>query len=291
MRCGLLFTVLCLSAGVRAQLVLVDGTSMSVGGGTQVRVEGAATWVLETGSSLVNDGSISFGPAATLDEQPGAAIMGGGTERTHRAYPVPLSNEEPAGLGFSLSTTTAPDSLLIVRGHLPRVNNTNNASIARWFEVRSANGTLPGSTGTFAYDQSELNGIPEAALRMASNNDGGVWWPELNSALDQANNTATATLPDSLGWFTLFDDAVITEVGENVPAQSVFVLFPTVADEQVTVVGKSRIAECLVLDASGRTVAAMTGTGLSTGIDVRHFAPGSYVVRINRTSILRFVKP
>lgn len=291
MRNATVLSTLVLSSGLAAQAVLVSGTAVSVAPGTTVRVQGTTTWVLETGSSLVNDGSIEFGPMATLDEQPGAPITGSGTERTHRLYPAPLSNEEPAGLGFSLTTTSAPDSLLIVRGHLPRVNNTNNESIARWFEVRSANGTLPGSTGTLAYDQSELNGIPEAALRMASNNDGGVWWPELNSSLDQAGNTATAPLPDSLGWFTLFDDAVITEVGGNVPAQSGFALFPTVADQQVTIVGLARIDACMVLDASGRTVVTGASNGLSAELDVRHLAPGSYVVRVNGSATLRFVKP
>ncbi|QQR85774.1 MAG: T9SS type A sorting domain-containing protein [Flavobacteriales bacterium] len=291
MRNNLVLSALVVSSGLAAQAVLVSGTSLSVASGTALRVEGTTTWLLESGSSFINDGSVVFGPVAVLDEQPGAPITGSGTERTHRYYPAPLASEEPAGLGFSLTTTSAPDSLLIVRGHLPRLNNTNNESIARWFEVRGANGTLPGSTGTFAYDQSELNGIPEAALRMASNNNGGAWWPELNSTLDQANNTASASLPDSLGWFTLFDDAVITEVGEYVPVLNGFALFPTVANEEVTIVGKSHVTECLVMDASGRTVAAATGTGMSTGIDVRHLAPGTYVVRVNGSATLRFVKP
>ena len=291
MRNALSFSALVLSGGLTAQAVLVSGTSLTLASGTALRVEGATSWVLEAGSSLVNDGSLVFGPQATLDEEPGAPIIGGGTEETRRLYPAPLSNEEPAGLGFSLTTTIAPDSLLIVRGHLPRVNNAGNQSIARWFEVRGSNGSLSGSNGTLSYDPSELNGIPEAALRMASNNDGGVWWPELNSTLDQANNNATSSLPDSLGWFTLFDDAVITEVGENLAEQSGFALFPTVADEQVTIVGQVRIDECMVLDATGRTVVTGASNGLSAELDVRHLAPGTYVVHVNGTATLRFVKP
>lgn len=291
MRNATVLSALVLSSGLAAQAVLVSGTAVSVAPGTTLRVHGTTTWVLETGSSLVNDGSIVFGPQATLDEEPGAPIIGSGTEETHRFYPAPLFNEEPAGLGFSQTTTSAPDSLLIVRGHLPRVNNTGNESIARWFEVRTANGPLPGSTGTLSYDPSELNGIAEAALRMAGNNDGGAWWPELNSTLDQANNNATSSLPDSLGWFTLFDDAEITEVGENLPVQRGFALFPTVADEQVTIVGQVRIDACMVLDATGHAVVTVASNGLSAELDVRHLAPGSYVVHVNGTATLRFVKP
>lgn len=291
MRNTMALSALVLSSGLVAQAVLVSGTSLSVATGTTLRVEGTTTWLLESGSSFINDGSVVFGPAATLDEQLGAPITGSGTERTHRLYPAPMANEEPAGLGFSLTTTSAPDSLLIVRGHLPLTNNSNNEGIARWFEVRSSSATLPGSTGTLGYDPSELNGIPEAALRMASNNNGGVWWPELNSSLDQANNTASASLPDSLGWFTLFDDAVITEVGENMTAQSGFVLYPTVADERVTIVGQIRIGAATVLDASGRAVVTVANNGLSVDLDISHLAAGSYVVRVNGTSTLRFVKP
>lgn len=291
MRNVLAISALVLSGELTAQAVLMSGTSLTLAPGTALRVEGATSWVLETGSSLVNDGSIVFGPQATLDEEPGAPIIGSGTEETHRLYPAPLSNEEPAGLGFSLTTASAPDSLLIVRGHLPRVNNTNNESIARWFEVRSSNATLPGTTGTLTYDPSELNSIPEAALRMASNNDGGAWWPELNSTLDQVNNNANSSLPDSLGWFTLFDDAVITEIGENLPVQCGFALFPTLADEQVTVVGQVRIDACAVLDAMGRTVVTGASNGLSAELNVRHLAPGTYVVHVNGTATLRFVKP
>lgn len=291
MRNMMALSTLVLSSGLVAQAVLVSGTSLSIASGTTLRVEGTITWLVESGSSFINDGSVVFGPAATLDEQPGAPITGTGTERTHRLYPGPLANVDPAGLGFSLTTTSAPDSLLIVRGHLPRANNTNSEGVARWYELRSSDATLPGSTGTLAYDPSELNGIPEAALRMASNSDGGVWWPELNSSLDQVNNTASASLPDSLGWFTLFDDAVITEVGDNVTTQSGFVLYPTVADERVTIVGQVRIDAARVLDASGREVVTIANNGLSVDLDISHLAAGSYVVRINGAAPLRFVKP
>ena len=137
-----------------------------------------------------------------------------------------------------------------------------------------------------AYDQAELNNIAETALRMARNSDGGAWWPELASSIDVGANMATAALPDSLGWFTLFDDALISDVAQ-VSDDNDFFLVPTVAGEMVTVRGATRIGSIAVFDARGRLVhSTMTAV-----VDVSTLASGVYAVLVNGTHHLRFVKP
>ena len=279
--CGAVIALAC-----HGQMVLNAGTAMTVTGGTTVRIEAPVTFTVEAGSTLVNDGRIVFGPQAELDEQAGAPITGTGTEITSRQYSTPLNSTGPAGLGFSFTTALAPDSFIVERGHVPRINNIAAESIARWYRVRSGTVQGLGATGVLAYDPTELNSIAETALRMARNSDGGAWWPELASSIDVGANTATAALPDILGWFTLFDDAVISDVAV-VNEDNDFFLVPTVADEMVTVHGATRIGSIAVFDARGRLVhSTMTAV-----VDVSTLASGVYAVRVNGTHHLRFVKP
>lgn len=275
----------------QGQMVLNAGTSLAVSSGTILRVEAPLTFTVQVGSSLVNDGRMVFGPQAELDEQAGAPVTGAGTEITSRLYSTPLTSTEPAGLGFSFTTALAPDSFIVERGHVPRINNIAAESIARWYRVRSGTVQGLGASGVLAYDLTELNGITETALRMGRNNNGGAWWPELGSTLDLGLHTATATLPDSLGWFTLFDDAVISDVAE-LNDGSDYYLYPAVAGATVAVYGVQRIGTITVFDARGRTVHATTAsTGTTAELDVSALAPGAYAVLVNGTHHLRFVKP
>ncbi|MFZ1689179.1 MAG: T9SS type A sorting domain-containing protein [Flavobacteriales bacterium] len=271
-------------------MVLHQGTSLAVSNGTTLHIEAPVSFTVEAGSYMVNDGRIVFGPQAELDEQAGAPITGAGTEITSRLYSAPLTFTEPAGLGFSFTTALAPDSFIVERGHLPRINNLAVESIARWYRVRSGAVQALGASGVLFFDLTELNGIPEAALRMARSGTGGTWWPELGSTIDLGAHTATATLPDSLGWFTLFDDAVISDVAVLVGRDG-FHLFPTVATGTVTVHGATRIGPFQVFDARGRIVYSGSASTTNAVIDISMLSPGAYAVLVNGTHQLRFVKP
>lgn len=281
-----------IAATVHGQMVLNSGTAMNVAPGTDIRIEAAVVFDVQTGAALVNDGHIAFGTQASLAEAPGWPIVGVGTESTARYYASPLSATAPAGLGFSFTTALAPDSFVVERGHLPRLNNQNVESIARWYHVRCGTVAGLGATGVLAYDLTELNGIPEAALRMARNGNGGAWWPELSSTLDLGLHTATAALPDSLGWFTLFDDAVISTTGELGALNSVFQLAPTLVADHLTVRGTERIGTVALFDAAGKLLRQMGGAQRNAlRIGTEALSPGAYFIHVNNTHRLRFVKP
>lgn len=292
MRSRLLIASLLMTGVAAGQMVLDSGTSLIVTNGTQLRIEAPINFTIETGAGLVNDGLIVFGPQAELDEQTGAPITGMGTEITSRLYTAPISSVEPAGLGFSFTTATAPDSFIVERGHAARENNLNVESIDRWYHVRAGVGTGLGVSGVLAYDPSELNGIPEAALRMARNSDGGTWWPELPSTIDAGAHTATSVLPDSLGWFTLFDDAMISSIATQVAPAGVFTLEPTLASEVVNITGRTSVDRVELFDAKGILVVLRSGMKPEqASIDVSGLRPGTYAVLVNNVHLLRFVKP
>lgn len=292
MRSHPLIASLLVTGVASGQMVLDSGTSLILTNSTHLRIEAPINFTIATGASLVNDGLIVFGPQAELDEQAGAPITGTGTEITSRSYSLPMLSVEPAGLGFSFTTSTAPDSFIVERGHVARENNLNIEGIDRWYRVRGGAGAGLGVSGVLAYDPSELNGIPEAALRMAVNSDGGTWWPELLSTIDLGAHTATSVLPDSLGWFTLFDDAVISDIEAPVGLPVVFALEPTLASERITISGGSPMQRIDVFDAIGSLW--FSNSSLSSQravVDVSGLPSGAYLVLVNNMHLLRFAKP
>ncbi|MEO8066901.1 MAG: T9SS type A sorting domain-containing protein [Flavobacteriales bacterium] len=281
-----------IAATVSGQMVLNSGTAMNVAPGTDVRIESPVVFTVQSGAVLVNDGHIAFGALASLNEVAGSPVVGAGTESTARSYPSPLLSTAPAGLGFSFTTAAAPDSFIVERGHLPHLNNQNAQSIARWYHVRSGNVAGLGATGALSYDLTELNGIPEAALRIARNGNGGPWWPELSSTVDLGLHNATAALPDSLGWFTLFDDAVISTTGDLGARNWVFQLAPSLVEDHLTIRGAERIENVALFDAAGKLLQLFNG-GNATCLVLATTAlrSGAYFVQVNNIHRLRFVKP
>lgn len=159
----LLFLVLALSApAVVAQKTLPRGT-VTVTGGTTVRLDAGAT--------------LTLGPTTNLIETSGGRVTGGtGTIRATRDVSSGVTTDV-GGLGFVIEATSAPGLTTITRGHTPQ-SGEGNTGIARFYDVEPTVDTRLGADVRFAYDEAELDGSDQGLNLYRADSQSGrrlVW--------------------------------------------------------------------------------------------------------------------
>lgn len=283
--------LLCLGSTL-GQMVVPSGTSLSIDEGTSVRINTPLTWSLEAGSSVVNDGDITLGPEAQLNEAIGAAITGSGTERTTRDLSAPLADEDPGGLGGILTTNTSLGNTLVVRGHVPYTDYSGHTSIARWIGFSPANNAGLNATLAFRYDPAELNGLQESSQRLHIRASQDIWW-SLASAVSIGAHTVTSSGLDSLGLFTTYDED-LPNVVTSMEKAGAFALFGEPGGTMHLRVPAGARAESLeVFALNGTRIAALAphwGEGVHALPDLA-LAHGLYQLRVNARTTLTFLRP
>ncbi|MCB0792655.1 MAG: hypothetical protein H6595_02625 [Flavobacteriales bacterium] len=259
--------------------------AMVIDSATVLRIDAPVNWTLDPGTSLVNNGIILLGPEATITEQTGAPISGDGVERIALTFAGPLVGEEPGGLGLALTTSTSPDSLMVVRGHRSYTDTSGTMSIARWFDVRS---TMPvtGASLALHYDTTELNGASEADLALGRASAGDSLWTSYPTLSDLNMHVATAPMVDSLGLFTLFPFTLSTGSPAH-PEALAWHLGPIPAHENIFVLGPSgaTLTHAVLVDAHGRIVRSLGRIISGTAIELAGLAPGAYMLQADRTTV------
>lgn len=282
---------LCLAV-VHGQMSTLSGTTLTVTAGTTVAVDLPVTWTVESGATVVNDGTILLGENTELDEAPGAAISGAGTERTQRTFVGPVLDVDPGGLGARLTTTTTLGTTVIERGHIPYTDYSGHTSIARWIRVDPANNADLNATVAFHYDPGELGGMLELEQVLHQYLEADVW-ASLPSSIQTAERTVTATGLFRLGLFTTFNEALPTEIAESV-GSSTYQLLANLSAEPLLKVPEGGVVRGIeLLDVLGRIVSSGSPQW-STGVyplTVSGLAPGRYLVRVNGNTIGSIVQP
>lgn len=274
------------------QMVLADGTGLTVDEGTSLRIDAPFTWTLEAGSGAVNNGSIVLGSEANLYEAVGAAITGTGTERTTRDLSSPLANEDPGGLGGILTTDASLGTTLVVRGHTPYTDYSGHTSIARWIDFTPANNSGLNATLGFRYDPAELNGLVESGqvLHVSAHDD--IWW-FISSNVNTVARTVSASALDSLGLFTTFDENLPNAIAAIGRAQG-FALLGAPGEKLWLRVPAGARAEKLELFATNgaliSTLAPHWGAG-SHAIPELQSESGVYHLRVNGERTFPFIHP
>ncbi len=283
-----LFTV----GTVFSQMLLPSGTALTLDEGTSLRIEAPLTWTFESGSSAVNNGTIVLGPATDLVEAFGAALTGTGTERTTRDLSGPLTDENPGGLGGTLTTNTSLGNTLIVRGHLPFTDYSGHTSLARWIDFTPANNSGLSAALGFRYDPAELNGLVETEQRVHIRAQQDIWWT-LGSAVNTGTHTVTTTGLDSLGVFTTFDTDLPNAISVT-PAEGEFALLGAPGEQLYLRVPIGSRAETLEIFAmNGSRLASLSprwGEGLHA-LPALSAASGVYQLRVNSQRIFSFLRP
>jgi hypothetical protein len=285
--------VLLVPAVLQAQLMELSGGSMHVLEGTRVAIEGPITWQLVTNSGLVNDGTIEFGPEAVLDEALGSAIVGLGVETTSRVFNSAVLDNDPAGLGLSLSSGAALGAFTLTRGHVPFTLMNGMSGISRWYELITND--QPGAVleTRMRYDPSELNGLSATALDLYTSQDSADFWTPRSGEASMDPWAITASVYWPWTFITAFQADATTSISEQPGAG--FRAWPTATSDLVHLeaLGDAGISFWELRDAAGRLHDGerhgMPGARYRT-IDLARYSPGLYLLRVNDGMVIKLVK-
>jgi hypothetical protein len=286
------FSPILLSALAFGQISTLSGTQLTVDGGTSLRIDAPGTWGIQSGASVVNDGIITLGPLADLNESPGGAITGTGTEQTTRTFNGPLVAEDPAGLGAMITTNSALGTTQVVRGHIPRVDYSGHSSIARWIDLSPANNAGLNATLDFRYDVQELNGLLEPSQVLHVESGGGVW-DFLSSTVNTGARTVTSSGLDSLGTFTTFDQNLPNAVADRIRQTGYTLVGNAGGAPLLWVPAGERVARAEIISTLGAVVLAWSPNWSEGLHELPAFAAssGMYRLRVNGTRVFNFLRP
>lgn len=141
----------------------------------------------------LNGKIITIPTTGYLSETPGNTVKGSaGYITTTRILNAP-SALNVAGFGAVLTTSANLGSTEIRRGHTIQNGLNGGTSIARYFDITPANNTGLNAGFVFKYDDSELNGKPDAFLKLFKSTNAGAYWTLEGGVSDAANNQITIT--------------------------------------------------------------------------------------------------
>jgi hypothetical protein len=278
-------------SAVSQDMVLTSG-QVTLSPGTRIALDGNITWTIGAQASVVNDGLIELGLAATLIETPGAPIVGSGTETAERLLNGAFTGVEPGGLGLTLGAPAAIGAITVTRGHSTVVLSNGAESVARWFHV---DGDPPPSTAvdvTFRYDPVELNGLDAQDLVLQHSVVNDVWGG-VDSELGPGPNMLSAQLPAPWGILTAFDADEITGVKEE-NATALFQLLGAPGDDvvHIRVLGHEPLRTWELFDAHGRLLASGRVPDVHTSLEIPMgpWAQGLVIFRLNGRSTHKWLR-
>lgn len=253
-----------------------------VANGTTVQVEGAVDWQLLPGAAVVNDGVIDLGTQATLQEQTGEPITGGGTEVSTWPNAAPLAGVDPGTLGLSVTTNYADGGLVVRRGHTQSEVLNGTLSIARWYGIRTPTPTSESMTLGLHYDATELLGIVPENLSVFSAATLTSTWVPLAGTNDVPTHTLTAFAGAPEIFVTAYD--LLLALSVEGPSDEEARVWPTIIDGPINIaLPQNELLQAVELfDARGRSLWRTTAAGtLGNKVELPSLASGAYVMRIN----------
>jgi hypothetical protein len=143
------------------------------------------------GKLNLNARIITLPATGYLTETPGNVIYGvSGYITTTRNVGIP-SSLNVGGLGAVLTATTNLGSTEIKRGHTVQTGLNGGTSIRRYYDISPANNKGLDANLVFKFDDSELNGKPEPALKLFRSANGGTTWFYQGGSVNIATNEIT----------------------------------------------------------------------------------------------------
>jgi hypothetical protein len=153
------------------------------------------TLTLTAGNLDLNGQDLILDANASLAENGGHVFGSGSVSTTRNLSGI---DTDVAGLGFKITEDGDLGESTITRKHTAQ----GSQGINRYFEITSANAPS-NATIEFHYNESELNGVAEADLKIFKSSDNGNTWIEQESSVvDTDNNIITLNGVDSFSWWT-----------------------------------------------------------------------------------------
>ena len=167
------------------------------------------------GDLELNGHTITLGSAAMLSETPGNTVTGSTGKITITTDVNAPAGVNIGGLGVWISSSANLGSTTIDRYHSPRTGS-GNQGIDRYYDIEPTNNSGLNASFRFYYDESELNGIPEANLRLFKSPDGSdnSWSAEYGTVNSVENYVVKGGVNDFSYW-TLGDAANPLPVEES----------------------------------------------------------------------------
>jgi len=167
-----------------------------------VQVNGNLT--VNSGDLGLNGNNITLGATATLSETAGNTVTGTpGMITTTRNLNAP-SGDNVGGLGAMLTTASDLGSTTVERHHFAGTGG-GNQGIFRTYNISPTNNSGLDATLRLYYDESELNGIPEANLMMFKSADGTGSWAGMGGTLNSTENYVEQSGLSNYSYWTLGD--------------------------------------------------------------------------------------
>jgi hypothetical protein len=149
--------------------------------------------IIQSGILNISTRILTLSPTSVLKESAGNLITGTtGYITTTRTISAP-SALNVGGLGAVITTAANLGSTEVRRGHAVQNGLNGGTSIKRYFDITPANNSGLNATLVYLYDETELNGKPEAGLKLFTSSNSGVNWILSGGTPNAANNSVTVT--------------------------------------------------------------------------------------------------
>ncbi len=148
-----------------------------------------------------NGKMVSVSLIGSLNET-GSNIASNGDFLSSRNINAP-NNENVAGFGASLTSATNLGVTMVKRSHTAQTFGSGSG-IKRSYSFSPTTNSGLNATLVMRYDDSELNGNTESALRFVKSTDNGSTWSLVSGTLNTTDNTFTVTGENSLGLYTAY---------------------------------------------------------------------------------------
>ncbi len=232
----------------------------------------------------LNGQTITFGSTSTLFEDTGLISGNTGTITTTRNFSS--VNENVAGFGITLNAGYM-GSTVVSRGHTVQTGAINN-SVKRYFDITPTSDAELNATVTFNYDDSELNGLNEANLKLFQSTDGGSSWVNKGGTINTVNNTISVSYNNSIGGrWTAAEDLTLS-VEENVIDG--FNMYPNPAEKTLILTAKEEIKHVEIFNLLGQQQIKKLINSKHTYLDLSLLPTGNYIIKIYTESAVKSVK-
>ncbi|MFI5203395.1 MAG: T9SS type A sorting domain-containing protein [Flavobacteriales bacterium] len=195
-----------------AQWHIANGTNVLVHDSTVLSFEKVnGIIIIDSNTTVVNNGLWKLGFNSQLNEQPGFPINGNGAENA-RMFIYPQAVVSGGNLGLIVRVQNIADTMDINRFHTALVSQNTDTSIYRWFRTSTASGTsVIVDSVTFLFDPTELHSLQQQKMMLHTCTDTitntwtnrGIQW--------NYNSYSAGSIADTLSFLSLFEASLILD--------------------------------------------------------------------------------
>ena len=165
-------------------------------------IEVVTDLTVTTGEIQTGSNKVILGSTATISEDENNHVVG----RVLTTRTLTLANQTFGGLGLEIDANgSAPGVTVVNRYTGTPVTGAGNSGITRKFSIVPATNAGLDAKLTFAYWETEINGLDENSFQLFRSTDGGITWTAQTGSPDGITNTVVQNNIDGFSEWTLAD--------------------------------------------------------------------------------------